>query len=397
MISGLTKKTPTYYVLLLMLIAILLAPLELLASDIQPSQVEVEGYASIVNSRKDQAREAAIQNALRRAVEQVVGVAIESRTVVKDSELLNDKIFSKSRGLIKTYRIVSEKAEKDAYRVTILASVSRYRLEKELDDAGVLIRKLGRPRTAVVIMEQNLDAPSAPGGIVETYLLSSLGRKGYNIVDRQAMLAIEKVAVRSGADHTDAVVRAAAAGGAEVVVVGQAQARQGNAVPGMSMRPVQVSSTCKVLDVDTSEVLATASVSKQALNVNPSAAGTEALQAAAAEISDNLDRQLLSVWNNRLSGLRNIRLAISGVHFGATGRIMETIREKSGLVEDVQERGFKAGELRLELSVTGSSRAVVDELAALDFAGCRLSITGFSGGQIHARCPVKQQSKRGKK
>ena len=377
-------------------ILVLVVPAISFSSEQMAAQVEVEGYASIVSGRKDQAREAAIQNAFRRAVEQVVGVAIESKTVVKDSELLNDKIFSRSKGLIKTYRIVSEHAEPDAYRVTVLASVSQYRLEQELDNAGVLVRKLGKPRIAIVVMENNVDAQLAPGGVVETYLAGNFARKGYNLVDRQAMLAVERVAAGGASDHTDAVVRAAAAGGAEVVIIGQARAQSGNALAGTSMRPVQVSASSRVVEVDTGEVLASLTVSKQALNVNPSAAGTEALHAAAVELSDGLDRQLVTAWNRRITGLRSIRLTISGVQFASISKINSALKEQMALVEDVNERGYKESQLRLELQVTGSSKTVVDELSAVDIGGVKLLISGFSGGHIQARWPG-HTVKRGKR
>ena len=153
-------------------------------ADQQGGVVEVEGYASIVGGRKDQAREAALQNAFRRAVEQVVGVSLESKTVVKDSELLNDKIFSKSHGFIKTYRIVDEKVEGDAYRIMVFASVSRYKLEQGLDDAGLLLKKLGKPRIAVVVLEQNSDGGQVPGGVVENHIIAGMGKRGYAQIGR---------------------------------------------------------------------------------------------------------------------------------------------------------------------------------------------------------------------
>jgi hypothetical protein len=365
------------------------------AAEQPPSLVEAEGYAAITGGRKDLAREAALQNAFRRAVEQVVGVAVESRTVVKDAELLNDKIFSKSRGFIKTYRITGERAESDAYRVTVQAAVSRYRLEKELDDVGLLIRKLGKPRVAVVVMEQNGDGPAAPGGIVETGLVGNFGKKGYALVDRQAMLAVEREAAKGHGDQSDAVIRAAAAGGAEVVITGQATARHGAAVGGTSLRPVQASVTCRAVDVDSGELLATVTSTQQALNVNPSAAGTEALHKAAAELSDSLNRQMVAAWNKRLTGLRTLRLTVAGLPFGEIPRIKDSLKEQMGQVEEVHERGYRDRQLRLDLEVTGSTRAVIDELATVDLGGNRLKISGFSAG--HVQSSWSGQGKKGGK
>ena len=370
--------------------ALLMIPLCLLsmtapASPEQPfSLVEAEGYAAISGGRKDLAREAALQNAFRRAVEQVVGVAVESRTVVKDSELLNDKIFSKSRGFIKTYKIIGEKAESDAYRVTVQAAVSRYRLDKELDNVGLLIRKLGKPRVAIVVMEHNGDAPPAPGGIVETELTGNFSKKGYAMVDRQAMVAVEREATKGQGDHTDAVLRAAAGGGAEVVIIGQASARYGSAVGSTSFRPVQASVTVKAVEVDTGELMATATSTQQALNVNPSAAGTEALQKAAAELSEQLNRQMVTAWNKHLTGLRTLRLTVGALPAAEVQRLKDALKEQMGQVENVHDRGYRNQQLRLDLEVTGATQSVIDELASMDLEGNRLKISGFTSGTVQS-------------
>lgn len=355
------------------------------AADQPGSAIEVEGYASIMGGRKDKAREEALQNAFRRAVEQVVGVAIESRTVVKDSELLNDKIFSRSQGFIKTYRILSEKPDGDAYRIMVLASVSRYKLEQGLDDAGLLIKSVGKPRVAVVVMEQNVDGNPAPGGVVETYLLSSFGKRGYALIDRQAMLAVEREAAKGQGDHTDAVVRAAAAGGAEVVIIGHAAARPAPALSGTNLRPVQVTITSRALEVDTSELLGTTTASQQALHVNSATAGDEALKKAAVEVGEALHRQLVTAWTKRLNGLRTLRMTVSGIPHADIRRFQEILKEQMGQVEEVHDRGYRDQQLRLDLDVSGGFRELVDELASLGLEHGSLKITGYSAGKVQAK------------
>lgn len=353
-------------------------------ADQQGGVVEVEGYASIVGGRKDQAREAALQNAFRRAVEQVVGVALESKTVVKDSELLNDKIFSKSHGFIKTYRIVDEKVEGDAYRIMVFASVSRYKLEQGLDDAGLLLKKLGKPRIAVVVLEQSSDGGQVPGGVVENHIIAGMGKRGYALVDRQAMLAVEHEAVRGQGDHTDAVVRAAAAGGAEVVIVGQATARSASALSGTNLRPIQVTVTCRAVEVDSGELLATVTATQQALHVNPATASNEAFQKVATELTENLQRQMIAAWTKRLTGLRTLRMAVSAIPHADIRRLQEALKEQMSQVEAVHDRGYQGQQLRLDLEVTGGFKELVDELASLGLEQGSLKITGYSAGQVQA-------------
>lgn len=369
-------------VLVLLLVAVLVVPgwAEQIGGG-----VEAEGYGAIMAGRKDQARESALQNAFRRAVEQVVGVAVESKTVVKDSELLNDKIFSKSHGFIKTYRILSETAEADAYRIRIFAAVSRYKLEQGLDDAGLLIRKVGKPRIAVVVLEKNTDGQLIPGGTVETHLVSTLGKRGYALVDRQAMIAVEQVAVKGHGDQSDAVVRAAAAGGAEVVVIGRAEASAAPALGGTSMRPVQVTATAKAVEVETGELLATAQSSQRALNVNPAAAGAEALQKSAVEITEALHRQMVAAWTKRVTGVRTVRMTVAGIPSGEIGRLQEAVREQAVSVETVHDRGYKDHQLRMDLEITGVLRDVVDDLGSLELGQATLTVAGYSAGHLQAR------------
>lgn len=347
--------------------------------------VEAEGYASIVGGRKDQAREAALQNAFRRAVEQVVGVAVQSKTVVKDAELLNDKIFAKSRGFIKTYRIVSETAEADAYRVRIFAAVSRHKLEQGLDSAGLLIRKIGKPRIAVVVVEKNAEGQAAPGGTVETHLVSVLGKRGYALVDRQVMLAVEQEAAKGQGDQTDAVVRAAAAGGAEVVIIGRAEASAAAAVGGTSMRPVQVAATARAVDVETGELLATAQSSQRAAHVNPAAAGTEGLQKAAVELTEALHRQLMTAWTKRLTGVRTVRMTVSGIPAAEIRRLQDALKEQADSVEAVHDRGYKDQQLRMDLEISGMLREVADDLASLELGQATLAVAGYSSGHLQVR------------
>ena len=57
-----------------------------LSSDTTMKEVMVEGVSSIERGRKDIARDHAIKDALRKAVEQAVGTFISSKTVVENYE-----------------------------------------------------------------------------------------------------------------------------------------------------------------------------------------------------------------------------------------------------------------------------------------------------------------------
>ena len=67
--------------------------------------VTAEGVAAIQGNARDIARDAAIEDAQKRAVEQAIGILIDSQTQVENYQLISDKILSQTKGYIKRYAI----------------------------------------------------------------------------------------------------------------------------------------------------------------------------------------------------------------------------------------------------------------------------------------------------
>ncbi len=103
-----------------------------------------EGAASLHYS-VDVARDKAIEDALRRAVEQALGTLISSETIVENYHLIQDRILSRAEGYVAGYRIVSEGIEDSLYRVRILAHVRKGRLQDDAEAIRSLIMRMGRP------------------------------------------------------------------------------------------------------------------------------------------------------------------------------------------------------------------------------------------------------------
>ena len=376
---------------------------DVFASGSAPVTVDVEGYAAIVGGRKDAAREAALNNAFRRAIEQVIGVMVSSKTVVQDSALLNDKILSKSSGFIKTYRITSERFETDACRVGVRATVSTVRLEKGLDDVGLVSRKLGKPRVAVIMTEQNIgnDGPSASladsavnAGIAESVLHDVLAKRGYNVVDRETLVAIarrEGAYSASGAGvPTEVALQVAADGGAEVVIIGNAVAKAGvSAISGTNMRTSQANVSARVVDADTGHLMASHAATANAAHVNPTAGGAEAIKRASRELADNLNRQIVAKWSRRVSGTRTARVVIKGVEFGDIARLRDLMLERLNHVEKTEERSYRGGVLTLDAEITGSARDLAEEITHTDMGGYRYRVISLTANTLNLQLQKK--------
>lgn len=107
--------------------------------------VTVKGMSDIVGNRKDIAREKALEDAFRRAVEQAIGTLISSETLVQNGQLISDRIYKQATGYVKSYEIINETADEKSqlYWITIKAQVLKIELEKSLKE---LITQIGTIR-----------------------------------------------------------------------------------------------------------------------------------------------------------------------------------------------------------------------------------------------------------
>ncbi|MBI5204490.1 MAG: flagellar assembly protein T N-terminal domain-containing protein [Nitrospirae bacterium] len=362
--------------------------------------VEAEGYAVISGDRKDIARESALNNAFRRAVEQAIGVLVESETMVRNFELLNDRVYSKSAGYVKKYSITGEKIEGDTFRIRINAMVSKVRLEKDLDEIGLLIKKAGKPRLMLLISEQNIaaDKPSywwgsgssVSMGVAENTLMEKFMGKGFNFVDRQVVLAGMKEEIKAPVSSASALsnetaLKLASMGEAEVVIIGQAVAKAGPMLMNTSIRSCQATVSVRVLNADSGEPLATSSASATVAHVDPITGGSEALKKASAEISDKLISQILAKWKKRVSGAHAIKLSVSGVKFDSMKAFREFLKDKIENVEEIYDRSYKDGIARMDVEISGSTKEMAEELSGKKFNNGLLEVMSFTSNVIELK------------
>jgi len=87
--------------------------------------------------------DAAKRNAIRNAVEQVIGVYVSADTVVQNHQFLTDEILGYSGGYVRDSRIVSEERGRDGLvTVTIEADVVASKLKRKLEILNIAVRNV---------------------------------------------------------------------------------------------------------------------------------------------------------------------------------------------------------------------------------------------------------------
>lgn len=136
----------------------------------------------------------AIHNAMRSAIEQELGAFIDSKTIVKNQQVISDEIHANSDGFISSYKIISSRVENGIFFVTIDADVNssavQSRLMTRLQKKSLINLNADNPRVAVLAY----DSTGKEFSEVENEILSALQNQGFSrIVDlNQVNLAVKR-------------------------------------------------------------------------------------------------------------------------------------------------------------------------------------------------------------
>jgi len=138
-------------------------------------RVTAKGMSFFEAGREVVAREKALDEAKRAAIEQAVGTMVESRTVVEDFQVVKDQIFSRTSGYLKNLSVLEEKkSDLGTYEVTIQAEVEISDLVNDLDRFNRIIGWQKNPRIAIVIepalAKEYLAAAQKTAGLLTTKL-----------------------------------------------------------------------------------------------------------------------------------------------------------------------------------------------------------------------------------
>jgi len=390
-----TLSKPNHAVLFSLLLVLLFlwspSPAEELKS------IQAEGVAVILENNLAVARDAAIEDALRKSVEEAVGTLVDSQTLVENFQLVSDRIYSQAHGYIKGYRIVKEQRNDQLMRVRVEASVATGPLQDDLSALRILLTRVHKPRLMVLIEEKNLGADDqlqhwSELSQVESVLTQKFLEKGFTFVDQatvkrtvsrdQALLLIE--------GNEKGAKALASEFGAEVILLGKAAARPTpvkdlKALDLSGMKSAQAQVTVKAIRADTGETLASLSDSAAAVHIDELTAGSEALKRAGEKVASLLIEQITQQWGKEVGGTTLVQLVISGLSFRELAKFKQILKEQVRGVKGIHQRSFQANVARIDVDLSGDVQNLADEVSLKEFGAFRVEIIGFSPHKIDLR------------
>ncbi len=196
-----------------------------LAGAVQAAEVTASGAATIYSNNTSSARNQALQNALRQAVEQGVGTFIDSQTLARNYEVIRDEIYSTSQGYVTQYDILQEGVSTDgtSFEVSIRAEVAEGKIADKLTALRILHQKMGNKRLMILYQGRDPHAIPADSNAVSQMLgaiRSEFNQSGFRIFNEQQTAEVYRAIEQSAGvnRNTELLLAAALDQQAEIVV-----------------------------------------------------------------------------------------------------------------------------------------------------------------------------------
>ncbi|HLA27183.1 MAG TPA: flagellar assembly protein T N-terminal domain-containing protein [Syntrophales bacterium] len=346
----------------------------------EKQRIMAVGMAVIHNNIIDIARDKAVDNALRTAVERVVGVMVTGSTEVENFQLKLDRILSESRGFIDHYKIISEKRDGDNYEVNIEAEVVTGRVQDRLKAVELLITRKSKPRLMIIVGEQ---APK--DAIAEATMSKYLLKQGFKLVDASTIKKSRSdINLTSTSGNEKVLSSLAQRYGAEILIVGAVDAASNSfSVSGIEMYTNKVTVSLKVINSDTGDIITTDSESLSA--PGPKGDIKKITENAVEKLTKKIVEGTLEKWSSELTNTITVKLIVAGLN---DYQDLLSLKDHLPLVvkgfKALYQRSYQRGEADLDMEIKGDIQGLADDLAALVLNGKKLKILELTPNKIGA-------------
>ncbi len=342
-------------------------------------KVTVEGFGAVVNGNVELAKKEATEDALRRALEMVMGAMVSAETVVENYQLVSDKIISKVNGYIKSYKVLDAKESQGVVTVKVEAVVKESDLKNDLELLQTTLERMNYPRVVIMMAEQNVgmtvfsfwwggaaaQAVQTDIGSAEQALTSALLEKNFRIVDRNALAAGVKVkpAYQVVDISNQDILEMTKTLDADIVIAGKAMARSVGSIAGSQMTSTQANVTMRAINLKDGKVLGSAAAQAAQAHIDPVTGGTMAIEKAAKEASKKLVADMVRSWTQTLNNGEEYTVVINNLPDSVAMFKVEQALRANKLVTGAMLQSFEGKTATFRVSFRGAANALAQSLS----------------------------------
>ncbi len=300
----------------------------------------------------------AIHNAMRAAIEQKFGAAVNSKTRTQNSMLLSDKISVDSAGLISSYEIISRRVENGIFVVEINAELDDKKFSSrlsELEKKSLVDVNADNPRVAVVA----IDSSKRRYPEIENEIISALKRQGFTrTVDLAQVSRAVQLRMFSADDDEELYQTLANDFHIDCLVIAE--------VKILSDNDVAVSS--RLIELNTGEIIFAGTATGGGVFID----GNDALKLAGRRAGNEISFAALK---SAAQVERHLTLLITKNTFEQLGGTLTAVRERIKNISGVNDAFARKLTTSLELDVDFDGTAA-DFAQVLEFFGLKLLEVG---------------------
>lgn len=314
--------------------------------------VDATGMAAVTIS-KAQARDDALNDAQRNAVEQVLGTILSSETLVENFVLVQDKILTRVHGYVKKYTVLSEKYSAEECTIVIRAEVEEMALADDIAALAGLLPRMNYPTLAISIKEQSLNAQSSQVDVdlsaARQALMQVLQSKGFNLVDLDALQNERNRQAGLMAAYGDSKQQAqeAASHQAQLLITGTAIVQDNGASPyNERLHAYGATITANIHESVTGRILASANAQATVPQYSFALGSQKALSQAATDLAEQLSDQVVKVWLDSCYNEHKVTVVIENASFSDVHNLLAAVAALPG-VSTSQQKSFVRGRAEL--------------------------------------------------
>jgi len=334
----------------------------------------------------------ALLSAKRDAVEKGIGTVLLSQTEIENFQVKKDQIITKTVGAVKSFEKISEGKTSDGlFEVKIKALLSKSAMHQDLAAFHILIESMNKPRTMVVIDENNVGADEPSNQTAETTILQFLKDPyQFDLVDSKAAAEVraseQKMAALAGDNAAAATIGLHS--GAEVLITGSAISREAKNMSQNlgGMISVQADVTLKALNCATGTIIGSSQAHGAKVHINPNTAGNLAIAQASQKAVEKLLDAIIKDWQNQQNNGTGLSITVSGVSsFRLKNDVMLSLQGITN-ISAVRERSWdmQSKLLTVDVQYKGNANGFctrIDGYKMKSGAGS-LSVSGVNGPKI---------------
>ena len=324
-----------------------------------------EGRAQIYQKDVSLAKDRALRYAKRDAIRRKLGQLIKSKTITESGVWVKGEVVARSEGLVKDYRITSDRQSKDYYAVEILADVNPSDLTDQVQD---LLDDWEKPVMFGVVSESFAKKKNDPYSndtlqALEEFFLD----KGFILNKTSRMQSLIRPPV-STSKVARIFQKAKSESDFDLIIFGTSTCRNagkinyGGVTSGLISAQVNVS--VSIFDIYTQRLIATASERAAYPHIQFETGCSQGIsQKAVPRLGKKLFQKMLKKWSREYGSGKSIFVDLTGkLAYKSLYDFQLILRNEIRGVVDVIERNVSPKKNSLEVIYQGKVKDFIEEI-----------------------------------